>query len=73
MAMKLKLTPKEIDLLKQLATAGKGGRTITAPTPRSGLTRLVEAGYVVDRATSMDSVLYVITDLGRNALAHVEA
>ena len=49
--------------------AGKRGRTISAPTPRGGLKRLVKAGYVTDHAVSMDAVLYVITDLGRQALA----
>jgi len=37
--------------------------------PRGGLKRLVKAGYVTDHAVSMDAVLYVITDLGRQALA----
>jgi hypothetical protein len=33
-----------------------------------GLARLVQARYVAEQAVSMDAVLYLITDLGRNAL-----
>ena len=67
--MAITLTPEEISYLEQLVPAGKRGRTISAPTPRGGLKRLVKAGYVTDHAVSMDAVLYVITDLGRQALA----
>jgi hypothetical protein len=67
--MSISLTTKEIGFLKQLEAAGVRGRTISAPTPRAGLGRLVDAGYVTDRAVSMDVVLYTITDRGRAALA----
>jgi DNA-binding PadR family transcriptional regulator len=67
--MPIELTAKEIDFLKQLEAAGDRGRTISAPTLRGGLKRLVDAGYVVDEAVSSDAVLYRITKLGPKALA----
>jgi hypothetical protein len=70
--MPIELTAKEIDFLKQLEAAGDRGRTISAPTPRSGLERLVDAGYVVDETVSLDAVLYRITKLGRRALADAQ-
>jgi hypothetical protein len=70
--MAITLTPEEIGYLALLGTAGERGRTISAPTPRGGMKRLVESGYVVDRAISMDAVHYVITSEGRKALAEIE-
>jgi DNA-binding PadR family transcriptional regulator len=70
--MTITLTGEETRQLELLAEAGKKERTISAPRPRGGLQRLVDAGYVTDRAISMDAVLYVITDLGRKALADVK-
>ena len=66
--MTITLTAVEIGYLKELAAAGKHGRTITAPTPRKGVKRLVAAGYVVGRAISVDAAFYMITDLGHQAL-----
>jgi hypothetical protein len=66
------LTSEEIDLLKQLAGAGEGGRTITAPAQRGGMTRLVEAGYATEQAVSLATNLYVITTLGRKVFANLE-
>jgi trans-aconitate methyltransferase len=63
------LTAEEIEYLKQLAAAGQRGRTISAPTLRNGLKRLVKAKYVVGRAVSLDTGHYVITDSGRIILA----
>jgi len=68
--MAISLTTDEVSYLKELVAAGVRGRTISAPTPRHGLERLVQNGYVVDRAISMDTVHYLITDLGRRALEH---
>jgi hypothetical protein len=62
------LTGGEIGFLKQLEAAGDRGRTMSGPTPRSGLRRLIDAGYVTDRAVSIDVVFYKITNLGREAL-----
>jgi hypothetical protein len=59
------LTAEEIKYLKQLSAAGQRGRTISAPTLRSGLKRLVKAKFVVGRAVSLDAGHYVITDSGR--------
>jgi hypothetical protein len=58
--MTLSLTSEEIGLLAELAEAGERGRIISAPTPRIGMKRLVEAGYVTERAISLDAVLYVM-------------
>ena len=75
--MATKLTPMaltrgEVDHLKQLAAAGERGRTISVPTPQVGMKRLVSLRYVTDQAISMNTVLYVITDRGRTALAQAE-
>jgi hypothetical protein len=70
--MAITLTAEEIRYLEQLAKADERGRTIGAPTRRGGLQRLVEAGYVTDQAISLDVVLYVITDLGRQAPANAK-
>jgi DNA-binding PadR family transcriptional regulator len=63
------VTAEEIQYLKHLSAAGLRGRTISASTLRNGLKRLVQAGYVVGRAVSVDMGHYVITDLGRRTLA----
>jgi hypothetical protein len=68
--MAITLTAEEIGYLEQLAEAGVRG--INAPTPHCGLQRLVDAGYVTDHPVSLHGVLYLITDLGRNALADAE-
>jgi hypothetical protein len=67
--MPLALTDEEIGHLKWLAAAGTVGRTITGPAPHHGLSRLMEAGYVIDQETGPKTVLYIITDSGREALA----
>jgi hypothetical protein len=69
-ALAITLTAEEIGYLEQLAEAGVRG--INAPTPHCGLQRLVDAGYVTDHPVSLHGVLYLITDLGRNALADAE-
>jgi hypothetical protein len=63
------LTEEDFQLLKQLAAAGERGGTVIAPMSRGGLRKLVRAGYVVDRAVSMNAVLYIITLRGRKTLA----
>jgi hypothetical protein len=63
----IKLTTDEVAALKQLAAAGKRGRTSRAV--RSDLSRLIRVHYVCEQSASMDTVVYVITDLGRRALA----
>jgi hypothetical protein len=66
--MPIVLTDEEIEHLKALAAAGEHGRGVTTPTPRSEVSRLVEAGYVIEQTTSVETVLYIITDEGREAL-----
>ena len=70
--MPIELTPEEIALLEELAAAGQDGPTISGARRRDGLARLVEVGFVTDQAASMDSVLYLITDRGREALNHAK-
>jgi hypothetical protein len=55
--MDIILTREELKHLELLAEADSNGLTISAPTPRGGLQRLVDAGYVTDRAISLDTVL----------------
>jgi hypothetical protein len=63
----IKLTPREVTALKELAAAGPRGRTSRAV--RRDLARLIQAHYVIERSAKTDTVIYVITDLGRRALA----
>jgi hypothetical protein len=67
----VRLTEDEIGFLKQLAGAGKAGRTVTSLTSR-GLSRLVRLKYVNEQSVSLDTVHYLITDAGRNTLAQAE-
>ena len=64
----IKLTPSEVTALKQLAAAGPRGRK--SRTVRRDLARLIRAHYVTEQSASTDTVVYVITDLGRRALAN---
>jgi DNA-binding transcriptional regulator PaaX len=65
----MELTIDEIAALDELAAAGTRGRTSSGLKSRAGLSRLVKAGYVLEESASLDTVVYVITDLGRTALA----
>jgi hypothetical protein len=60
--------PEEISHLERLAEAGVRG--INTPTPHGGLERLVDAGYITYHPVSLHGALYLITNLGRNALAN---
>lgn len=66
--MAISLTKNEIQLLKELKAAGERGRLISGASSRTGLARLVKAHYVKEKAVSLDAVLYLITQLGRQAL-----
>ena len=66
--IKVELTPGEVTALKELAAAGPRGRKSRAV--RRDLARLIRAHYVTEQSASMDSVVYVITDYGRRALAN---
>jgi hypothetical protein len=65
------LTEEEIGFLQELVDAGEVGRTITGLKSRAGLLRLVQLKYVTEQSTSLDTVLYRITDAGRDALAQI--
>jgi hypothetical protein len=62
------LTKEEIGFLQELVDAGEGGRTITGLMSRAGLLRLVQRKYVTEQSTSLDTVIYRVTDAGRDAL-----
>jgi len=62
----IELRPIELTALKELAAAGPRGRKSRAV--RRDLARLIRAHYVTEQSASMDTVIYVITDLGRRAL-----
>ena len=62
------MSPKELELMKELAAAGRQGRTVPA-TNRSGLARMIEKRYVKRRLIGVHGVRYVITHRGRQALA----
>ena len=62
------MSPRELELMKELAAAGRQGRTIPA-ADRSGLARMVDKRYVKTRLIGVHQVRYVITHRGRQALA----
>ena len=62
------MSPRELELMKELAAAGRQGRTIPA-ADRSGLARMVDKRYVKTRLIGIHEVRYVITHRGRKALA----
>jgi hypothetical protein len=62
------LTEEQIGFLQELVDAGEVGRTISGLMSRAGLLRLVQRKYVTEQSTSLDTVLYRITDAGRDAL-----
>jgi hypothetical protein len=66
--MSHRLSATELELMKELAAAGRRGRTVPT-TSRSGLARMLAMRYVTERSISPDAVLYVITDRGRRVLA----
>jgi DNA-binding MarR family transcriptional regulator len=72
--MPISLTIEDIKYLKELVAAGERGRTIAAAATsrREVLKRLVEARYVVSRPASKDTVHYVITEQGRQALGNLQ-
>ena len=61
------VSPKELELMKELAAAGRQGRTV--PADRSGLARMIDKRYVKTRLIDVHEVRYVITHRGREALA----
>ena len=62
------MNPKELKLMKELAAAGRQGRTVLAAN-RSGLARMIEKHYVKTFLIGVHGVRYVITHRGRQALA----
>ena len=68
--MTIDLTRDEIWFLKALRAAGERGRIVSAFASNAGLARLVEVQYVTKHLQSERKTLYIITDLGRQALAN---
>jgi len=66
--MHAELTPEEVALLKRLAAAGEKGRTVNPLILPRGIRRLVNVGYVLEKIVSPDTVVYLITYTGREAL-----
>ena len=62
------MSPKELELMKELAVAGRQGRTVAAAN-RSGLARMIEKRYVKRYLVGVHGVRYVITHRGRQVLA----
>ena len=62
------MSPRELELMKELAAAGRRGRTVPAAN-RSGLARMIDKRYVKTRLIGVHGVRYVITHRGRQALA----
>ena len=61
------MTPRELELMKELAAAGRQGRTIPA-TSRSGLGRMIEKHYVAHRASFRRTI-----NLARYCESHFDA
>ena len=68
--MTIDLTRDEIWFLKALRAAGGRGRIVSAFASNAWLARLVEVQYVTKHLQSERKTLYIITDLGRQALAN---
>jgi hypothetical protein len=64
----MELTLQEVGLLEELAAQD---RTISGAKSRSGLDRLVEAGFVTEQALNISDTIYSITAAGREALAQM--
>ena len=62
------MSPRELELMKELAATGRQGRTVPA-ADRSGLVRMIEKRYVKTRLIGVHEVRYVIIHRGRQALA----
>jgi hypothetical protein len=62
------MSPKELEMMKALAAAGRQGRTVPAAN-RSGLARMIEKRYVKTSLIGVHGVRYVITHRGRQALS----
>ena len=60
-----KLTQQEINYLRELTI---GSKTMTGLKDRSGLKRLVDAGYITEDSANVQMTVYSITELGRKAL-----
>ena len=60
----LELTREELGFLRELE---QGERTISGNKDRRGLSRLIEAEYVKERALNISDTIYTITRLGRAA------
>ena len=71
--MAIRLTRNQIQPLKELAAAGKHGRTIVAPASSAELAHLISVQYIMRQALNLDTKQYVITRLGRQALAEATA
>ena len=63
--MAIKLTQQEINYLRELTI---GRKTMTGLKDRSGLKRLVDAGYITEDSANVQMTVYSITELGRKAL-----
>ena len=57
------VSPKELKLMKELAAAGRQGRTVLTAN-RSGPARMIEKHYVKTSLIGVHGVRYVITDRG---------
>ena len=68
--MTIDLNRDEIWFLKPLRAAGERGRMVSAFSSNVGLARLVEVQYVTKQPQNERKTLYIITDLGRQALAN---
>jgi hypothetical protein len=66
------LTSRELDLLKELVTAGRQG-VLKPASRRSGCSRLLAVRYATARPTGTKFLSYVITNRGRRALADAMA
>jgi hypothetical protein len=62
------MSPKELELMKELVAAGRQGRILAAAN-RSGLARMTDKHYVKTSPIGVHRVRYVITPRGRQALA----
>jgi len=72
-AMATELTRGQFQLLKELAAGDARRRSITASISSIDLAYMIKARYITKRVENLGAALYVITALGRQALADATA
>jgi hypothetical protein len=71
--LRMTLTGKDLQLLKQLQAAGGLGRDVRETDTRALLDRLAKGQYVTARPVGVETVRYWITSRGKDAITQHDA